>query len=204
MKASLREAISCRTHLCLGVRLREVSEAKERSAFFHETLFPAWREQYLHHVNTHRMLSYGAHLEVNDARKKKALNKKYNRWYDKHKSGVACKRRSHRQRDLQAFNARRNERETNRRKAFLSDLLRRLESIRDGNEDIATLHETLSSRKDALCAVRERLRVPTLDIEPCEHSGAHLFAQKSRGMCCKHGTYICCFRTITILFPFSS
>ena len=33
------------------------------------------------------------------------------------------------------------------------NLLRRLESIRDGNEDIATLHETLSSRKHALCAV---------------------------------------------------
>ena len=76
---------------------------------------------------------------ANYARKKNALNKKYNRWYDEHKSGVACKRRSHRQRDLQAFNARRNERERSRRKAFLSDLLRRLESIRDGNEDILLL-----------------------------------------------------------------
>ena len=55
------------------------------------------------------------------------------------------------------------------------NLLRRLESIRDGNEDdIASLHETLSSRKHALCAVRERLGVPTLDGEPCEHCGAHL------------------------------
>ena len=59
------------------------------------------------------------------------------------------------------------------------NLLRRLESIRDGNEDIATLHETLSSRKDALCAVRIRLGVPTLDGQPCQHCGAHLFEQES-------------------------
>ena len=43
----------------------------------------------------------------------------------------------------------------------------------------ATLHETLSSRKNALCAVRDRLGIPTLDGRPCEHCGAHLFAQES-------------------------
>ena len=107
--------------------------------------------------------------------------------------GVACKRRTSRRvtdKEMFNFNARRVQRETNRRKAFLSDLLRRLESIRDENEDIATLHKTLSSRKDALCAVRERLGVPSLDGEPCEHCGAHLFAQEPRRVCCKHGKFV--------------
>ena len=93
-------------------------------------------------------------------------------------TGVAYKRRSHRQQDLHAFNARRTEL-SNRGKAFLSDVMRRVESIRDGNEDIVTLHETLSSRTDALCAVRERLGVPTLDGQPCEYWGGHVFAKES-------------------------
>ena len=39
---------------------------------------------------------------------------------------------------------------------------------------IATLHEKLSGRKDALCAVRDRLGIPILDGQPCERRGAHL------------------------------
>ena len=140
---------------------------------------------------------------ANYARKKKTFKTKSRVWYDKHKSNVASKRRSHRQRDADAFYARRSQRETNRRKAFLSDLLRRLESVCDGNEDIATLHETLSSRMDALCAVRERLGVPTLDGEPCEHCGAHLFAQGHRGMCCKHGKFFQGYRTLQRLYTSS-
>ena len=116
------------------------------------------------------------------ARNKTTLKTKPRVWYayEIHPPGVACKRWSHPQQDLHAFNARRTERETNRRKAFQSDLLRRLESIGDGNEDIANNeHETLSSRKGALCAVHERLGMPTLDGQPCEHCGAHLFAKES-------------------------
>ena len=39
----------------------------------------------------------------------------------------------------------------------------------------------VSSRKDALCAVRDSLGVPTLDGQPCEHCGAHLSQKYPEG-----------------------
>ena len=100
-------------------------------------------------------------------------------------------RRAHREEGLRAFNARSTKkRDMDRWKAYLTALLQRLESIRAGSEEIATSYEKLSSRKDALCAVRDRLGIPILDGKPCEHCGTNLVAQYSRHMCYKLGKFV--------------
>ena len=63
---------------------------------------------------------------TNYARNRNTFKTKSRVWNEEeHKLDVGCKRRTQRQQDLQGFHARRIELETNRRKAFLSDLLRR-------------------------------------------------------------------------------